>query len=195
MNEYFTNEEQYTRVATFLSRQAGKFNLAPDVMARMKPTPSELYVNAQFTAGGNVPLLNGNSTQEVGVTNFDGNRLDNGRFFVIDAVTVKYGEADAGKKVWEVAYNKELPAELLASHLVVRQNGEVIVKLPISSIDNAKKSDDFYRKLGALAVIEPTQTVDVTIETPAGSTITPATSGEKSFVQVLLKGFETYIKR
>ena len=46
MNEYFVNEEQYQRVATFLARQAAKFNLSPDVMARMKPTPSELYVNA-----------------------------------------------------------------------------------------------------------------------------------------------------
>lgn len=195
MNEYFVNEEQYQRVATFLARQAAKFNLSPDVMARMKPTPSELYVNALINLGGNVPLLSGNSTQEVGVTNFDGNRLDNGRFFVIDAVTLLYGEAAAGKKVWEVAYNKELPAELLASTLVLRQNGEVIVKLPIASINNAKKSDEFYRRLGALALIEPTQTVEVTIESPAGSTITPATSGNKSFVQVLFKGFETYMKR
>ena len=195
MNEYFVNEEQYHRVATFLARQAAKFNLSPAEMARMKPTPSELYINTQFSAGGNVPLLNGNSTQEVGVTNFDGNRLDNGRFFVIDAITLLYGEAAANKKVWEVDYNKEVPAELKASHLVVRQNGEVITKLPVASIENAKKSQEFYRRLGALAVIEPTQTVDVTIETPAGSTITPANASDKSFVQVLLKGFETYIKR
>lgn len=195
MNEYFVNEEQYQRVATFLARQAAKFNLSPDVMARMKPTPSELYVNAQINLGGNIPLLNGNSTQEVGVTNFDGNRLDNGRFFVIEAVTLLYGEADASKKVWEVAYKKEPPAELLASTLVLRQNGEVIVKLPIVSINNAKRSDEYYRRLGALALIEPTQTVDVTIESPAGSSITPANSGDKSFVQVLFKGFETYMKR
>ena len=171
MNEYFVNEEQYQRVATFLSRQAAKFNLSPDVMARMKPTPSELYVKSKFNAGGNVPLLNGNSTQEVGVTNFDGNRLDNGRFFVIDSVTLLYGEAADSKKVWEVDYNKEIPAELKASHLVR------------------------YRRLGALAVIEPTQTVDLTIETPAGSSITTANGSDKSFVQVLFKGFETYMKR
>jgi len=79
--------------------------------------------------------------------------------------------------------------------LVLRQNGEVIVKLPVESIYQASKTDDRYRRLGALAVIEPTQTVDLTIETPAGSSITPATSGNKSFVQVLFKGFETYMKR
>ena len=89
MNEFLNNEEQYTRVATFLARQAPKFGLTPEAMGRMKPTGSELYIRSQFNAGGNVPLLNGNSTQEVGVTNFDGNRLDNGRFFVAQAVTIK----------------------------------------------------------------------------------------------------------
>ena len=78
---------------------------------------------------------------------------------------------------------------------MARQNGEVIIKLPIVSIDNAKQSDEFYRKLGYLAIFEPTQTIDVTIETPQGSVITPAVSGDKSFVEVLIQGFETYVKR
>ena len=189
------NEEKFLRVATFLSRQAQRFNLTPEQMNRMKPTPSELYVNSLFAAGGNVSLIDGNSTQQKGVTNLDGNRLENGRFFVIDGITILYGEDAAGKKVWEVDYKKDLPAVLLSSDFVLRQNGEVIVKLPVSAIDNAKKTDDYYRLLGALAVIEPTQTIEMSIETPVGSTITPATSGHKSFVRVLLRGFETYVKR
>lgn len=189
------NEEKFLRVATFLSRQAQRFNLTPEQMNRMKPTPSELYVNSLFSAGGNVSLIDGNSTQQKGVTNLDGNRLENGRFFVIDGITILYGEDAAGKKVWEVDYKKDLPAVLLSSDFVLRQNGEVIVKLPVSAIDNAKHTDDYYRLLGALAVIEPTQTIEMSIETPVGSTITPATSGYNSFVRVLLRGFETYVKR
>ena len=189
------NEEKFLRVATFLSRQAQRFNLTPEQMNRMKPTPSELYVNSLFAAGGNVSLIDGNSTQQKGVTNLDGNRLENGRFFVIDGITILYGEDAAGKKVWEVDYKKDLPAVLLSSDFVLRQNGEVIVKLPVSAIDNAKKTDDYYRLLGALAVIEPTQTIEMSIETPVGSTITPATSGHNSFVRVLLRGYETYVKR
>ena len=189
------NEEKFLRVATFLSRQAQRFNLTPEQMNRMKPTPSELYVNSLFAAGGNVSLIDGNSTQQKGVTNLDGNRLENGRFFVIDGITILYGEDDASKKVWQVDYKKDLPAVLLSSDFVLRQNGEVIVKLPVSAIENAKKTDDYYRLLGALAVIEPTQTIEMGIETPVGSSITPATSGHKSFVRVLLRGFETYVKR
>ena len=93
-------------------------------------------------------------------------------------------------------YNKALPAVLQSSDFVVRQNGEIIVKLPVAAIENAKKStEDYYRVLGALAVIEPTQTIEMMIETPVGSSITPTTSGDKSFVRVLLRGFETYVKR
>lgn len=190
------NEEKFLRVATFLSRQAQRFNLTPEQMNRMKPTPSELYVNSLFAAGGNVSLIDGNSTQQKGVTNLDGNRLENGRFFVIEALTLLYGEAADGTKVWDVSYDKALPAVLLSSDFVIRQNGEVIVKLPVAAIENAKKStEDYYRVLGALAVIEPTQTIEMSIETPVGSSITPATSGHKSFVRVLLRGFETYVKR
>lgn len=196
MNEFLQNEENYLRASNFLSRQGARFNLDPMQMARMKPTPSELFVNAQFNAGGNVPLLTGNSTQEVGVTNFDGNRLEAGRFFVIDAVTILYGEDAAGKKPWEVDYDKKLPAVLKNSILVVRQNGEVITKLPIVSIDNAKANnqENGYRRLGALAILEPNQPVDITFETPAGSSITPS-GNNKSYVSVLLRGFETYLKR
>lgn len=190
------NEEKFLRVATFLSRQAQRFNLTPEQMNRMKPTPSELFINTEFSSGGNVSLLDGNTTQQKGVTNFDGNRLENGRFFVIDGVTILYGEAAAGTKVWDVNYNKALPAVLQSSDFVVRQNGEIIVKLPVAAIENAKKStEDYYRVLGALAVIEPTQTIEMMIETPVGSSITPTTSGDKSFVRVLLRGFETYVKR
>jgi len=134
------NEEKFLRVATFLSRQAQRFNLTPEQMNRMKPTPSELFINTEFSSGGNVSLLDGNTTQQKGVTNFDGNRLENGRFFVIDGVTILYGEAAAGTKVWDVNYNKALPAVLQSSDFVVRQNGEIIVKLPVAAIENAKKS-------------------------------------------------------
>ena len=197
MNELLQNEEQLLRVQNFLQRNASRFNLQPQEMGRMKINPSELYVHSKIVAGGNVPLLTGNTTQEVGVTNFDGNRLESGRFFVIEAISILYGEAAAGTKVWDVKYEEgNLPPQLRASHAVVRQNGDVILRLPVESIFRAQKSaTEKYRKLGALAVLEPNQTIEITVETPQGSTITPATSGHESFISFMLKGYETYLKR
>lgn len=193
MNQLFQNEEQYVKVSNFLAAVNASKNLQMPV-ARLKPTPSELYVNSKFAAGGVANLLTSNAVQEVGVTNFDGNKLEADRYFVADAITIQYGEGQASSKVYEIKYDVALPAVLLASHLVIRQKNEVIVKLPVSAIQNAKKSDAYYRKLEALALIEPNSPVEIQIETPTGSTITPST-GDSSFVRVLIKGFETYLKR
>lgn len=194
MNELLLNEEQYVKVSNFLENVNAEKNLRMPV-ARLKPTPSELYVHSKFAAGGVANLLTSNAVQEVGVTNFDGNKLESDRYFVADAVTVQYGEGTASSdKVYSIKYDKELPAVLLSSHLVIRQKNEIIVKLPISAIENAKKSDAYYRKLEALALIEPNAPVEIQIETPMGSTITPS-SGDSSYVRVLIKGFETYQKR
>ncbi|GET46912.1 hypothetical protein [Capnocytophaga felis] len=193
MNELLLNEEQYVKVSNFLAAVNASKNLQMPV-ARLKPTPSELYVNSKFAAGGVANLLTSNAVQEVGVTNFDGNKLEADRYFVADAVTVQYGEGNSSDPVYNIKYNVELPPVLLASHLVIRQKNEIIVKLPISAIENAKKSDAYYRKLEALALIEPNAPVEIQIETPMGSKITPS-SGDTSFARVLLKGFETYQKR
>ncbi|MDO5106485.1 hypothetical protein [Capnocytophaga sp.] len=194
MNQLFQNEEQYVKAANFLAAVNAAKNLRMPI-ERMKPTPSELYVNSKFAAGGVANLLTSNAVAEVGVTNFDGNKLEADRYFVADAITVQYGEGTAASdKVYNIKYDVALPAVLLASHLVIRQKNEVIVKLPVSAIQNAKQTDAYYRKLEALALIEPNSPVEIQIETPTGSTITPST-GDSSFVRVLIKGFETYLKR
>ncbi|GIZ16215.1 hypothetical protein [Capnocytophaga catalasegens] len=192
--DFLQNEEQYLRVANYLMKvnQDKALNLP---LSTMKPTPSELYVNTIFTAGGNVPLLTGNITQEVGITNFDGNKLEDKRYFVIDGVTIQYGEGTkATDKVFAVKYDKELPAVLLSSTLVIRQKNEIVLKLPVASIEMAKKSFEVYRKLGALALLEPNAPIEMFLETPMGSTI-QVSSGDSSYIRVLLKGFETYLKR
>lgn len=189
-----SNEEAFLKGVTFL-RELNQNNKFGWNGLKLKPTPSELYVQGIITAGGTQSLLGGSTVQEKGVTNFDGNRLQKDRIFVISAVTVQYGEAAANTKPYNVAYADEFPPQLENATLLIKQKNEVIVKLPISAIQNAKKSDDFYRKLGALALIEPEHEVEMYLEFPSGTTITPATTGHKSFVRVLLQGLETYAKR
>lgn len=198
---YLQNEEQFLRIATFLgtvkekAARNGSALLANLRPADAKITPNELFVHAPISGGGTQHLLTGSSVQEKGVTNFDGNRLGQGRNFVADAITVQYGEAASGTNVYNVEFKDELPNVLQSSNIVVRQNNEVVIKLPIRSIQNAKKTDAFYRKLEALALLVDLQEIEISIELPSGSTITPKTSGHETFVAVYIKGFETYIKR
>ncbi len=190
----FSNEEGYVKVATFLVEQNTKKGFDWDI-PKLKPTPSELFVQGVIIAGGTQHLLGGSTVQEKGITNFDGNRLGKGRIFVIDALTVQYGVADATEKPYNVSYNdSNFPAQLENATLVVRQKNETIVKLPISAIQNAKKSDAYYRKLDAFALLEPEHEVEMYIEFPTGTKIN-LSEDKGAFVRVLLKGFETYSKR
>lgn len=190
----FANEEMYVKGATFLKEQNEKKGFGW-VIGKMKPTPSELFVQGVITAGGTQPLLGGSTVQEKGVTNFDGNRLQKDRIFVVAGVTIQYGEAAADTKPYNVSYKDEFPAQLENATLIIRQKNEVVVKLPVSAIQNAKKGSDYYRMLGAFALIEPEHEVEMDLEFPSGTSITPATAGQKSFVRVLLQGLETYSKR
>ncbi|AWL79235.1 hypothetical protein [Capnocytophaga canimorsus] len=67
MNQYFKNEEKYTRAATFLATQGERIGLTEEQMSRMKLTPTELYVASKIVAGGTAHLISGNTVQDVGV--------------------------------------------------------------------------------------------------------------------------------
>lgn len=188
----FKNDEKYLQVEQYLLDVVKKKGITIPTH-RMRLAAGEMMVSSKYSAGGSSNLLNGNVAREVGVSNFDGNKLETDRYFVIDGVTIAYGEGNAADKVYAVSYDKDVPSVLLSSNLVVRQNGQVLISLPIVSIINAKKKEDFYRNLNGLVLLEPNQPVEIIIESPVGSSITPST-GDTSFVRVLLKGYETLLR-
>lgn len=192
---FYQNEEQFLKVREFLNLVNQSSGYKMDT-AKTIPLPSELYVASKINAGGTSSLLLGSTVQEQGITNFDGNRLANDRHFVANAVTILYGEGNASDNIVEIDFlKKELPAVLLSSTLVIRQNQQVIAKLPLISIELAKKNQtDFYRNLGAFLLLKPNDQIDIEIITPSGSRLSQE-SGDTSFVKVLLRGFETFVKR
>jgi len=191
------NKPKFMLVIAFLSAIAGTLSTNARALAeagKIKPTDSELYVRKAVTPGGSVNLLEGVSAAEIGITNFDGQRLDSDRYFIIDALTVNYGTASTGTSAKAVDYSTALPAALKNANLVIRQDNEVILRLPVSSINDAKNTDDRYRELGAFALLRDQKTISIDLEFPAGADL-GAGAGKDGYVEVLLKGFETYIKR
>lgn len=191
------NKAGFMLVIAFLSAIATTLSVNARDLARagkLKPTDSELYVRKGVTPGGSVNLLEGMSASEIGITNFDGQRLDADRIFVISEVTVNYGIATTGTSAKAVDYVTALPLALKNSHLVVKQDNEVILKLPITSINESKSSDNRYRELEAFALLQDQRTTSVDIEFPAGADLAPG-AGNTGYVEVLFKGFETYVKR
>ncbi|CAL2095530.1 conserved protein of unknown function [Tenacibaculum sp. 190524A02b] len=192
MNHYI-NQEEYLRAATYFEakNEGGKYWNIQDV----KPMPSELYVNKEVGTSGVVNLLVGSTVSERGVTNFDGNRLTEGRAFAANAISVAAGVADKNTPVHAVDYSFDnVPASLRFATLVVKQKNEAIIKLPINSILNGREDFSNYRNLEAFAFIEPNSITEIDIEYPVGSKIDLA-DGKALFVSVFIKGFESYQKR
>lgn len=193
MNNYpFLNTEEFLLAEKFLVNVTAAKGI--DIPAhRLKPVAAELFAQSTYSAGGVTNILSGNKTIEVGVTNFDGNKLPSNYHFAMSGLTVMYGEGSSSKKLWEIDYDTKLPAVLKSSNILVRQNNMVLVNLPIQAIVNAKESDKVYRKLDSLVYIEPDQAVELLIESPTGSTITQS-SGDTSFVKIMLQGFGTLVR-
>lgn len=194
MNELLKNQEPFIRVTSYLTSLMSAGILDIPNISKVKPMPTTLYASSAFSAGGTTEILTTNVVQEQGVTNFDGNRLEKGRNFVVTGVTVLYGEDETNKRVWEVDYTKELPSVLKNSSLIIRQENEPLLEVFIKDIDLCKTQNNKFKLMEAFALIKESYPVELLIKTPLGSSITPE-AGKKAFVQVLLQGFETKTKR
>lgn len=162
----------------------------------VRPTDSELFIRKNMGTGanGSINLLSGVTTAEIGVTNFNGNKLDSDRIFVLDALTINYGVAADNTAVSAVDYSTALPAALKCANLVVKQNGKTLVSLPVSAIADAKYTDERYRELAGFQLLEDGKTISIELEFAAGSDFV-AGAGNQAYVEVVFRGMETYINR
>lgn len=196
---YLSNKEGQLRAFTFFKEEHAKKPIF-SVGAEIKPMQSELYVNKEITVGGGkVSLLIGSTDNETGVTNFDGNKLDEGRAFAIDGIAFHIGLGDTKEKPFNVDFTQTLTGvQKMAfqfANLVIRQKNELIFSLPISSILNGNEGiENLYRDLD-LILIKPKEKVEVEIEFPDGVTPPTLEAGKSMFVSVVLRGYETYQRR
>lgn len=197
LQDVYSNEEKVLKVREFMNRVGGRFNLSFETTTRMRLVPTELYVNSPIAVGGTASLLTSETKRQAGISNFDGDKLQAGRFFIADGITILYGKKESDKEIYQTSFSDTLPEVLKASEFVLRQNGEVVISLPVASIVAAQKTKEYYRLLDAFAIIEPMSTIEMSIITPNGSTFesTETSGGAKPYVRVLIKGFETILKR
>ncbi len=196
--DILSNQEAVLRAKEYLRNQITAKNYTWDT-TRMKLVDSEVYVNNKIGTGGVQEMLLSSAVKQVGITNFDGNRLEANRVFIINGVTFGFAVEDASSSPDEVSYKfpKEgvaLPKYLAHANLVLKQAGEVIVNLPIRSIWNGAISNrELYRDLGALELIEDNSAINLAIEFPINAGAPE--DGKKLFASVFFKGFETYTTR
>ncbi len=195
---YLSNKEGMLRAVTFFMdkhKEKEIFSNGDEV----KPISNVLYVNKEIViGGGRVSLLNGATNNEIGVTNFDGNRLEQGRAFAVDGVSFFVGIGDAGSKAYNVDYAKALSTEQLKafqfSNLVLKQNNEVLFRQSISSISDGKLDYSEYLDLD-LTLVRPEKQIELEIEFPDEIEAPVLEDGKAIFVSPRFRGYESYQRR
>lgn len=85
--------------------------------------------------GGTIDLVDSNTKELVGVSNFRSNRLDTGNVFIFDKIRVLRGfhasETDPSKIRYDVFISEE---NLKNSEIEIYTNGKKVLNLPLSSI-------------------------------------------------------------
>lgn len=105
--------------------------------------------------GGIVELVDANTKKIEGITNFDGNKLNKGRYVVIDSLRV-LGEStatDLGKAKWV----SELHPALKNSELRIMQDG-ILLDMPVTDLHNegnGSSNDDDFRDIVTAPIIMP----------------------------------------
>lgn len=161
---------------------------------KVKLDDQVLYVKKEIAGGGIVKLLTGTTERVAGICSFDKNRLQAGRAFVFNAVSINYKSDAASDKEGELAYDAAAPAALQNADFVITQNNIEVFRMPVRDLHNiqtGQKAADEYTYTRSLRLINDVHTVDMYIEFPEGVSLSNAT---KHYVYVRLAGLQTQAK-
>lgn len=155
-----------------------------------------LYIHGELTGGNTIFLFKDlvKDKAEIGITNFDGNQLNQGKNAVIDAISIEIGvSADGSQTATQVEYGTKADLAIQNAEFTFSVDGNDIINLPVWEAHNpntTRTNDEKYRDLGHLPVIEAMKPCEATFKFPTG--VTPdATGGKKHFVRVALRVLKT----
>ena len=128
-------------------------------------------VNALTGSGGIQKLITPNTKRDLGVTNFEGNKLNAGKFFTIDGVKISVAYAENGQP-WRqssVSNVVDYAQDLLDAELVVKQGERILIKLPVfdivdSSRNPSSKDNMDFREISTFPVLAPNEPFEINIE-------------------------------
>ena len=132
-----------------------------------------LYLNIVATGqGGTVDLVDANTVRDAGITNLDGNKLNAGRDYVIDGIRLLNGGTTANIKgeTWVQDILGNYPGALQNAEIVLEQDGNTLIDMPISDIVDASSFEKF-RSLSTTPLIRSNLEFTLKIVYPKGQTI------------------------
>lgn len=197
MNYDVINSKEDTLLAVNFLMEENKKKAIFNGEETVTPIAKTLYVNKEITIGdGSIPLLTSNLNNDIGNTNFDGNKLDDSRAFVMSKVGFFIGIADKGTSPHSVEYVKmdsKTATAFQFAEITLRQ-GDILMNQNIMSITKLQKDFVDYMDLD-LSLLRPSKKIDLDINFPIGVVAPTLETGKAVFISVQFVGHETYNKR
>lgn len=154
-----------------------------------KVTDTTLYVVARVDGLSNIAkLTNDDTKKKIGVTNFDGNKLADGRDVIIDAIKIQV--AQEGLVLQDVNWGAAIaaPQALINAELVLKQNETILYSTPVSDLILSNDNDN-YRDIASTPFLSATATVQWELTFPDGSSI-PAEAVNGIFIKISMRAIQ-----
>ncbi|WP_394760300.1 hypothetical protein [Flavobacterium sp.] len=134
-------------------------------------------------ASGTFYVMDSNTKKLVGVTNFDGNKLNAGRHIVIDALKIEKATAGTTPAGASFIGDTTLPKELSNCEFRVVQKGLVPIDFPVNELNQptANQKSTAYRDVSTLPVLVANEEISMEIQFPVGVTAPAGTIIKVSF--------------
>lgn len=159
--------------------------------------PYELFCKKDVGgAGGIYEFLNNTTDRAQGICNVDKGRLAQSEAFVFNEITIGYSKALIGS-AGGVDYGTKIPGSLRNAEFEIRQQGRVVLNLPVASLSNrytASSEAENWTTLGSLCYLTDNMDFTWSFKFPAGESITAGTAGanvDHPYVEVRLRGHKT----
>ena len=162
---------------------------------KVKLMDAKIYIRKRLTSTAGVQNLLEDQIQKTnGVNLFDGKSLGNNRYFVANSMSIKAVIDDSTKTVQNVDYSVSLPSGLKNSLIMTKQQGKVLVDLPISAVADARNTDAFVLEFENPVLLRGDNIdIEQLIDFPGG--IDLGISADKSlFVEVEYGGFVSSVQ-
>ncbi len=133
-------------------------------------------VNDLTNAGGIQKLITPNTKRELGVTNFEGNKLNAGKFFAIDSLKISVSYSQDGQPFREssVTHLIDYAKDLLDAELEFKQGERILFKLPVFDLIDtnrliAAKNNMDFKELSTFPILAPNEPFEINLEHKSGA--------------------------
>ncbi len=194
-----TTREQRFLLSNFKANKFPKQTQEDWKNGKIRFIDSDITHTSDISEGGGIfNLLTSTNDKEIGISDFDSNKLEAGVNVAVGRIKIGYGTATAGTSTAAaITYSSDIsnfPSALLRAKLIIKQDNKVLHRIPIERFTVAAASqkvqgEEDVLHLGTPIVLQEQKPVDIQLEFSRELGMEAGT--DDHFIQVRFIGTET----